>query len=114
MIIQNEYIRLNIQTAGRRLTSVTVQDKINGRSYDLGKNIFTIQLLEARTDEACSKKEYTDTCLPLSANDLMCGELTQETLAADATARRLVERRAGQRYDSAEDGGNCDQYFLHL
>ncbi|MBO5684019.1 MAG: hypothetical protein J6R92_03645, partial [Akkermansia sp.] len=97
MIIQNEFISLDIQTAGRRLASVLVQDKINGRSYDLGKEVFTIQLQEAKTDEACSKKEYTDVCLPLSAQDLMCGELSCTDIAADAAARRMVERRAGQR-----------------
>lgn len=97
MIIQNEFISIEIEAAGRRLASVLVQDKINGRSYDLGKDIFCIQLQEAKTDEACSRKEYTDVCLPLTAQDLMCGTLSLEELPADATARRLVERRAGQR-----------------
>ena len=62
MIIQNEFISITIETAGRRLAGVLVKDKINGRSYDLGKEVFTIQLQEAKTDEACSKKEYTDVC----------------------------------------------------
>ena len=59
-MIENEYISIDIRTAARRFAGVTVQDKVNGRSYDLGKDIFTIQLQEAKTDEACSKKEYTD------------------------------------------------------
>ena len=97
MIIQNEFISIGIQTAGRRMVSVVVQDKVNGRSYDFGKDIFCLQLQEARTDEACSRKEYTDVCQPLTALDLMCGELNYSEIAADATARRLAERRAGQR-----------------
>ena len=96
-MLQNEYISIDIRTAGRRFAGVTVQDRINGRSYELGKDIFTLQLQEARTDEACSKKEYTDTCFPLCSSDLMCGELTVSPVAADAAARRLVDRRAGMR-----------------
>jgi hypothetical protein len=96
-MIENEYISIDIRTAGRRFAGVTVQDKINGRSYDLGKEIFTIQLQEAKTDEACSKKEYTDVCLPLSSLDLMCGTPVVSSIAAQPEGRRLVDRRAGQR-----------------
>ena len=96
-MIQNEYICLDVRTAGRRFAGVTVQDKVNGRSYELGKDIFRIELQEAKTDEACSKKEYTDVCIPLTASDLMCGEPCYSTVPADPSARRLVERRAAQR-----------------
>lgn len=96
-MIENEYISIDIRTAGRRFAGVTVRDKVNGRSYDLGKEVFTIQLQEAKTDEACSKKEYTDVCLPLSAQDLMCGEVSVSRIAARPEGRRLVDRRAGQR-----------------
>ncbi len=96
-MIENEYISIDIRTAGRRFSGVTVRDKVNGRSYDLGKEVFTIQLQEAKTDEACSKKEYTDVCLPLSAQDLMCGEVSVSSIAACPEGRRLVDRRAGQR-----------------
>ena len=96
-MIQNEYICLDVRTAGRRFAGVTVQDKINGRSYELGKDIFRIELQEAKTDEACSKKEYTDVCIPLTASDLMCGEPAYSSVPANPAARRLVERRAAQR-----------------
>lgn len=96
-MIQNEYICLEVRTAGRRFAGVTVQDKINGRSYELGKDIFRIELQEAKTDEACSKKEYTDVCIPLTASDLMCGEPSYSSVSANPAARRLVERRAAQR-----------------
>lgn len=97
IMIQNEYISIDIQTIARRLVGVVITDKVNGRRYELGKEIFTIQLQEALTDEACSKKEYTDTCLPLSTQDLMCGQLSIESIPAKPDARRLVERRSGQR-----------------
>ena len=96
-MIENEYISIDIRTAGRRFAGVTVRDKVNGRSYDLGKEVFTIALQEAKTDEACSKKEYTDVCLPLSALDLMCGEVSVSSIAAQPEGRRLADRRAGQR-----------------
>ncbi len=96
-MIQNEYICLDVRTAGRRFAGVTVQDKINGRSYELGKDIFRIELQEAKTDEACSKKEYTDVRIPLTASDLICGEPSYSTVPANPAARRLVERRAAQR-----------------
>ena len=56
MIIQNEFISIDIQTAGRRLASVLVQDKINGRSYDLGKDTFCIQLLRQRPTKPAPKR----------------------------------------------------------
>ena len=96
-MIQNEYICLDVRTAGRRFAGVTVQDKVNGRSYELGKDIFRIELQEAKTDEACSKKEYTDVCIPLTASDLMCGEPCYSTVPAEPAARRLADRRAAQR-----------------
>ena len=97
IMLQNEYISIDIRTAGRSFAGVTVQDKVNGRSYDLGREIFNIQLQEANTDEACSKKEYTDVCLPLTALDLMCGEVCYTTVEAAPAARRLADRRAAQR-----------------
>ena len=96
-MLQNEYISIDIRTAGRTFAGVTVQDKVNGRSYDFGREIFNIQLQEAKTDEACSKKEYTDVCFPLTALDLMCGEVCYTTVATDPAARRLADRRAAQR-----------------
>ncbi len=96
-MIENEYISIEVRTAGRSFAGVTVQDKINGRSYDFGREVFAIQLQEAKTDEACSKKEYTDVCIPLSALDLMCGEVKYSEVPAQPGARRLVERRRAQR-----------------
>lgn len=97
MIIENEFISVDVQKIGRRLAAVIVQDKINGRRYSLGKDIFTLQVCQESTDEACSVKEYTDTLYTLSAADLACGEVTLESLAAVADARRLVDRRSGKR-----------------
>ncbi len=96
-MIQNEYVSVEVAKAGRRLASVTIQDKINGRTYDLGADIFSIMVQEEGIDEACSKKELKDTLAAISAQTLMAGEVTVEDLAADPNSRRLVERVAGKR-----------------
>ena len=68
-MIQNEYISVDVQKIGRKLAAVTVQDKINGRRYDLGNDIFSLLVCEEETDEACSKKEYKDTLHTITAQD---------------------------------------------
>lgn len=55
-MIENEYITVNVHKVGRRLAAVTIQDKINGRTYDLGSDIFALTVCDEATDEACSKK----------------------------------------------------------
>ena len=97
IMIQNEYITVEVQKVGRKLVGVIIRDKINGRVYDLGKNVFSMQVLDEQTDEACSKKEFKDTLHTLSPQDMMCGEVKIETLAADPNARRLVDRVEGQK-----------------
>lgn len=97
MIIENEYISVDVQKIGRRLAAVILQDKINGRRYSLGNDIFSLQVCEESTDEACSIKEYSDTLYRISAPDLPCGEVQLEELKPVADARRLVEHCAGKR-----------------
>ncbi len=96
-MIQNEYVSVEVAKAGRRLASVTIQDKINGRSYDLGTDIFSILVQEEGIDEACSKKELKETLATISARTLMAGEVKVEDIAADPNGRRLVDRVAGKR-----------------
>ncbi len=96
-MIQNEYVSVEVAKAGRRLASVVIQDKINGRSYDLGSDIFAIQVQEEGIDEACSKKELKDTLATISAQTLQAGQVKMEDLAANPNARRLVERVPGKR-----------------
>ena len=97
IMIQNDYITVEVQKVGRKLAGVIVRDKINGRVYDLGNNIFCLQVQEAQTDEACSKVEYKDTMQTITAQDFMCGGVQVETVQADPKGRRLVDRKAGQR-----------------
>ena len=97
MVMENEYVSVEVQKVARKLAGVVVRDKINGRTYDLGEDVFRVLSLEAQTDEACSKVEYKDTMSALTARDLICGEVKREALSANPQARRLVERKAGQR-----------------
>ncbi len=96
-MIQNEYVTVEVARAGRRLASVVIQDKINGRTYDLGTDIFSIMVQEEGIDEACSKKELKETLTAITAQNLMAGEPVVEDIAADAQGRRLVDRVAGKR-----------------
>ena len=97
ILIENDYVSVEVQKVARKLAGVVVRDKINGRTYDLGSDVFRLLSLEAQTDEACSKVEYKDTMSALTARDLICGEVKREALPAAPQARRLVERKAGQR-----------------
>ncbi len=96
-MIQNEYVSVEVAKAGRRLASVIIQDKINGRTYDLGTDIFSIMVQEEGIDEACSKKELKDTLATISAQTLMAGEVQMEDIPAAPNGRRLADRVAGKR-----------------
>ncbi len=96
-MIQNEYITVEVARAGRRLASVVIQDKINGRTYDLGTDIFSIMVQEESVDEACSKKEFKDTLTAITAQNLMAGEPVVDDIPAAEDARRLADRVGGQR-----------------
>ncbi len=96
-MIQNEYVSIEVAKAGRRLVSVIIQDKINGRSYDLGTDIFAIMVQEEAIDEACSKKELKETLTTISAQTLMAGEMKLEDIPAAPAARRLADRVPGKR-----------------
>ncbi len=96
-MIQNEYVSVEVAKAGRRLASVVIQDKINGRTYDLGTEIFAIQVQEEGIDEACSKKELKDSLATISNQTLQAGEVKMEDIAANPNGRRLVDRVAGKR-----------------
>ncbi len=96
-MIQNEYVNVEVARAGRRLASVVIQDKVNGRTYDLGPDIFSILVQEEGIDEACSKKELKDTLTAITARHLMAGEPVVSDIAADPNGRRLADRKAGKR-----------------
>lgn len=97
IMLENEFLTVEVNKAGRRLAGVIVQDKINGRTYDLGNEIFALQVCDEDTDEACSKKEFKETFHTISAETLMCGQPRVEQIAAVPGARRLADRLPGQR-----------------
>ncbi len=97
MKIANSFITLDAQVAGSYLSSVCIEDKINGRSYPLSRSIFELTVLDEKIDEACSMKQFAESSHVISALDIPCSSLVLEEIAPKADARRLVERRAGQR-----------------
>ncbi len=116
-MIENEYITVTIDKAGRKLVSVTIQDKINGRTYSLGDDIFSMLVCDEATDEACSKKEFKETFHTVTARNLLCGKVTTTAIAPKADARRLVDRIAGQRVTVpfvVPTDGNAITWWLEL
>lgn len=90
MTLENEYITVNVDVVSRKLASVTVQDKINGRTYDLGSDIFSVTTLDENTDEACSKKEQAETTHDITARDMQCSAPVLKELAPVAVKRRRL------------------------
>lgn len=96
-MIQNEFVAVQVNVVNRKLVGVVIQDKMNGRSYDLGTDVFSLLVCDEATDEACSKKEFKETLHAMTARDLKAGRVSIEEIAPVPDARRLVERRKGQR-----------------
>lgn len=97
IMIQNEYLTVDVQKIGRKLVGVTIQDKINGRRYDLGNDIFSLLVRDEETDEACSKKEFKDTFHSITAQDCKIGTVTVEDITPTEGTSRLVDRTSGKR-----------------
>lgn len=97
IMIQNEYLTVDIQKIGRKFVGVTIQDKMNGRRYDLGNDIFSLLVRDEETDEACSKKEFKDTFHAITAQDCKIGTVTVEDIAPVENTRRLADRTPGKR-----------------
>ena len=117
IMIENDKIAVQIERIGRRFVSVDVQDKVNGRSYSFGNDIFRLEVLDENTDEACSKKEFAETSHLLTAQDLMCSEVKEEKLKPEKNARRLAERVGGTRVSVnfvLQTDGNKITWWLEL
>lgn len=116
-MLENEFITVNVNKVGRKLVSVTVQDKVNGRSYELGNGIFSLLVCDEQTDEACSKKEFKETFHTLKATDLLCSNVEETDIAAVPGARRLVDRKPGKRITAnfaVPTDGNAISWWLEL
>lgn len=90
-VLENEYIALTVQKAGRRVANAVLTDKINGLTYELGSSLFS--LLEEEYDEDTEKP--TGKTHIISASDLNAGALQVEKIAANPQGRRLADRVAG-------------------
>lgn len=97
IMIQNEYLTVDIQKIGRKFVGVTIHDKMNGRRYDLGNDIFSLLVRDEETDEACSKKEFKDTFHAITAQDCKIGTVTVEDIVPVENTRRLADRTPGKR-----------------
>ncbi len=116
-MIENKFISLEVTVSARRLCSALVYDKINGRRYDLGTDIFHLLVLDEQTDEACSKKEFMDSTHSLTARDFSGASLSMSTIEARPQARRLAERQAGKRVNvrlSTPTDGNSIIWWVEL
>ncbi|MCD7798952.1 MAG: hypothetical protein LUG84_06045 [Akkermansiaceae bacterium] len=89
--LENEFLILTIQKAGRRLANVVLTDKINGLTWELGPRLFILkeEQLEEDTDKPTGKTRK------ISSDDLEACALQVEKISADPRGRRLADRSAG-------------------
>lgn len=86
-ILSNDMVELHVNVAGQTLAELTFFDKLNGLSYNLGPEVFSIGMEGSNADSNNR----------LSARSLLAGTPVIEHIPADPNARRLIDRRAGQR-----------------
>lgn len=93
----NEWIELTVRTAGRRLAEVTFTDKLNGCTYRLGDDIFSIHLDYGIKEDGVTDDAPRPRPRKISAANLLAESPEDERIPALSGARRLAERRAGVR-----------------
>ena len=96
-VLANDLVELRVQTAGRKLANMIFTDKLNGRTYDLGPDFFSLVIADSEPDEFLSKEVVKESTHVLRASDLAAGKLTKTDIPGDPKARRLVERANGSR-----------------
>ncbi len=97
VLLANDKVALSIRTAGERFSELVFHDKINGRTYNLGRDLFSLKLAEGEKEDGSADGLGTPAPYRLTAGDLVAGTPVVEDLPADPQARRLVERRHGKR-----------------
>lgn len=97
VLLANDKVALAIRTAGNRFSELVFHDKINGCTYNLGRDLFSLQLGEGEKEDGSADGLGTPAPYRLTAGDLVAGDVQIEDLPADPGARRLVERRHGKR-----------------
>lgn len=93
----NEWIELTVRMAGRRLAEVTFTDKLNGCTYRLGDDIFSIHLDYGIKEDGVTDDAPLPRPRKISAANLLAESPVEERIPARSEARRLAERRAGVR-----------------
>ncbi len=93
----NEWIELSVRTAGRRLAEVTFTDKLNGCTYRLGDDIFSIHLDYGIKEDGVTDDVPRPRPRKISAANLLTASPTKEVIPANPGARRLAKRRTGVR-----------------
>lgn len=91
----NEWIEIKVHTAGRRLAEVTFTDKINGCSYRLGDDIFSIHLDDGIKEDGVTDDVPRPRPRKISAANLMAETPAGEEIQGNPNARRLADRRPG-------------------
>ena len=97
VLLANDKVALSVRTAGQRLSELVFHDKINGRTYNLGRDLFSLKLDEGEKEDGSADGLGTPAPYSLTAGDLVAGTPIVENLPADPRARRLAERRHGKR-----------------
>ncbi len=93
----NEWIEVSVRTAGRRLAEVTFTDKLNGCTYRLGDDIFSIHLDYGIKEDGVTDDVPRPRPRKISAANLLTASPIKEEIPANPEARRLAERRTGVR-----------------
>ncbi len=95
--LANGRVALDIRCAGGHFSGLAFHDGINGRTYRLGRDAFTLSLAEGEKEDGSADGLGTPAPHRLHAGDLTAAEPVIEELAGDPKARRLADRRHGVR-----------------
>ncbi len=89
-VIANEHLALTVALDDGRVAGVKLTDKVNGRTHDLGRHLFSIGA-EETDDEFAKPRTVTHT-----SADWLASPATLTTVGARPDARRLADRAAAQ------------------
>lgn len=104
--IGNEKVGLDVRVTGNTFADAVFHDKVNGRSYRLGPDIFALMVVDEEKDlrpevtiesKNAPRKEIKSRYKKFSARDFMARTPSVEKIPARPDARRLADRRPGQR-----------------
>lgn len=94
--LSNEFIDINVEMHNDRLSEVIFSDKINGKHYSLGPEIFSIAL-EGDAEEEHAGNPNNKKFNYLNAINLKAEAPQITDIKADPKGRRLADRRNGKK-----------------